>query len=182
MLRKLYRNICYKLADRTWQGKRNYLTKNGAIIGEGTRLYCEISSFGTEPYLIKVGKDCVFANGVHLFTHDGGINVLNTLNMFKGKKMGKYAPVIVGDNVYIGSNAMIMPGVTIGDNVIIGAGAIVTHDIPSNVVAVGIPAKPIKSIEEYYEAAISKGDLYCFEGKTPTEKISFLKALVKDKA
>ena len=48
-------------------------------------------------------------------------------------------------------NAMIMPGVTIGDRVVIGAGAIVTKDIPSNSVAVGVPAKVIKTADEYLE-------------------------------
>ena len=146
--------------------KKKVPNKKGAIIGEGTRLNCSIDLFGTEPYLVKCGKDCLFANGVRFFTHDGGVKVLNSLNRFDGKRMENFAPIIIGDNVYIGSFALVMPGVTIGDNVVIGACAIVTHDIPSNVVTVGIPAKPIKSIEQYYEGAVSKGHLYCFEGKT----------------
>lgn len=181
MLLKLYRSICYKISNRSWCGRRNYLIKNGAMIGEGTRLNCEISAFGTEPYLVQCGKDCLFANGVHFFTHDGGVKVLNSLNKFDGKRMEKFAPIRIGDNVYIGTNAMIMPGVTIGDNVIIGAGAIVTHDIPSNVVAVGIPARPIKSIDEYCEVAISKGQLYCFDGKTTIERKTLLRALMKQR-
>ena len=179
MLLKLYRVIRYKLSNRSWKGRRDYLIKKGAIIGEGTRLNCGIEAFGTEPYLIKCGSDCLFASGVHFLTHDGGIKVLNALDKFKGKRMEKFAPIIIGNNVYIGSNAMIMPGVTIGDNVIIGAGAIVTHDIPSNVVSVGIPAKPIKSIDEYCETATAKGQLYCFEGKTSVEKETLLRTLIQ---
>ncbi len=49
------------------------------------------------------------------------------------------APVIIGDNVWIGGGAIILPGVTIGDNVVIGAGSIVTGDIPDNVIAYGSP-------------------------------------------
>lgn len=60
-------------------------------------------------------------------------------------------PIVIGNDVYIGNNAMIMPGVTIGDRVVIGAGAIVTKDIPSNSVAVGVPAKVIKTADEYLE-------------------------------
>ena len=63
----------------------------------------------------------------------------------------KFGAIVVGNNVHIGVDAIIMPGVTIGNNVIIGAGAIVTKDIPDNSVAVGIPAKPIETIEEYIE-------------------------------
>lgn len=55
-------------------------------------------------------------------------------------------PVTIGDNVWIGGGAIILPGVTIGDNVVIGAGTVVTKDLPSNVVAGGNPAKIIKKI------------------------------------
>lgn len=53
--------------------------------------------------------------------------------------------------MHIGVNAIIMPGVTIGSNVVIGCGSVVTRDIPSNSVAVGVPAKPIETIEEYVQ-------------------------------
>lgn len=53
-------------------------------------------------------------------------------------------PVHIGDNVWIGEGAAVMPGVTIGNGVIIGANAVVTHDVPDNVIVAGVPAKPIK--------------------------------------
>ncbi len=60
-------------------------------------------------------------------------------------------PIVVGNDVYIGNNVIILPGVTIGSNVVIGAGAVVTKDIPDNSVAVGVPARVIKSADEYLE-------------------------------
>ena len=54
------------------------------------------------------------------------------------------APVIIGDNVWIGGGAIILPGVTIGNNVVIGAGSIVTKDIPDDVVACGNPCRVIR--------------------------------------
>lgn len=64
------------------------------------------------------------------------------------------APVHIGNNVWIGGGAIILPGVTIGDNSVIGAGAVVTKDIPPNVVAVGNPCKVLREIsdrdKEYY--------------------------------
>lgn len=63
-------------------------------------------------------------------------------------------PVRIGNDVWIGSNAVILPGVTIGDNSVIGAGSVVTHDIPTNVVAVGNPCRVLREIsardKEYY--------------------------------
>lgn len=60
-------------------------------------------------------------------------------------------PIVVGDNVYIGTNALLMPGVTLGSKVVIGAGAVVTRDVPGNSVAVGVPARVIKTADEYFE-------------------------------
>lgn len=56
-------------------------------------------------------------------------------------------PIKVGNNVWIGGNVVVLPGVTIGDNVVIGAGSVVNKDIPSNVVAVGNPCRVIKKID-----------------------------------
>lgn len=57
-------------------------------------------------------------------------------------------PITIGNNVWIGGNVVILPGVTIGDNTVIGAGSVVTKDIPANVVAVGNPCREIKSIQQ----------------------------------
>lgn len=80
-------------------------------------------------------------------THDGG-----TL-LFRDRvpDLEITKPITVGDNVYIGNNTIILPGVNIGNDVIIGAGAIVTRDIPDNSVAVGVPARVIKTADEYFE-------------------------------
>ncbi|AUV86287.1 sugar O-acetyltransferase [Vibrio campbellii] len=63
-------------------------------------------------------------------------------------------PVRIGDNVWIGANSVVLPGVTIGENSVIGAGSIVTKDIPANVVAVGNPCRVLREVgqhdKEYY--------------------------------
>ncbi|TGS89808.1 sugar O-acetyltransferase, partial [bacterium M00.F.Ca.ET.177.01.1.1] len=56
-------------------------------------------------------------------------------------------PIHIGDNVWIGANVIVLPGVTIGNGTVIGAGSIVSKDVPENVVAIGSPAKPIKTID-----------------------------------
>ncbi|YCO05205.1 sugar O-acetyltransferase [Vibrio sp. VNB-15] len=63
-------------------------------------------------------------------------------------------PVRIGDNVWIGANSVVLPGVTIGENSVIGAGSVVTKDIPANVVAVGNPCRVLREVgqhdKEYY--------------------------------
>ena len=63
-----------------------------------------------------------------------------------GYEFGK--PVTIGDNVWLGSNVVVCPGVTIGDNAVIGAGSVVTKDVPENVIAAGVPCKVIREITD----------------------------------
>lgn len=58
------------------------------------------------------------------------------------------SPIVIGDNVWLGANVSILPGVTIGDSTVVGFGAVVTKDLPANSLAVGNPAKVIKTIGE----------------------------------
>ena len=147
----IFRFIKRALVNRSSQTKVKYLRKQGCKIGEGTRLLCNVGSFGSEPFLVEVGKDCLFSNNVSLFTHDGGVKVSNSLNYFDGKSMDKFGKIKIGNNCFVGNGVKILPGVIVGDNVIIGTGAIVTKNIPSCSVVAGIPARVICTIEEYYE-------------------------------
>ena len=81
-----------------------------------------------------IGHQVVFATINHDMDHD---------------KRGSmtFKPIHIGKNVWIGAHATILPGVNIGDGAIIGAGAVVNKDIPCNTIAVGVPAKVIKSIK-----------------------------------
>lgn len=76
-------------------------------------------------------------------------------------------PVHIGKNVWIGANAVVLPGVTIGDNSVIGAGSVVTKDIPANVVAVGNPCRVLREIGERDKIYFYKDEKYDFD----TEKI-----------
>ena len=125
----------------------NYAKTIGVDIGKNCEFHKNIM-WGSEPYLIKIGNNVRITNGVRFCTHDGGVWVLRNLKK-EYTNIDIFGKIVVGNNVHIGWNAIIMPGVTIGDNCIIGAGAIVTKDIDSNSIAVGIPAKVIKNIQDY---------------------------------
>lgn len=166
LIKRLIQSYKSRTANRNYATKIRYLREKGARIGDKTRLICKVESFGSEPYLVSVGENCLIAAGVQFFTHDGGVKVLSDLGYFGSERMDIIAPVTVGNNVYIGTGACVMPGVTIGDNVVIGAHAVVTKDIPSGSLAVGVPARVIKTIEQYYEDAKRKGNMY------PTARMS----------
>jgi len=92
-------------------------------------------------WLISIGDDCILSQDVIILAHDA-----STANHLGYVKVGK---VTIGCRTYIGAGTVILPGVTIGNDVIVGAGSVVTHDIPSNSVAVGNPAQVTKSTSEY---------------------------------
>jgi len=102
--------------------------------------------FGSEPYLVTLG-DHVSVTFTQFLTHDGSV----WLYRDQAPKADLFAPITVGNNVFIGLGCVILPGVTIGDNVIIGARSVVTKDIPSGVVAAGVPARPLGPVEAYWE-------------------------------
>jgi acetyltransferase-like isoleucine patch superfamily enzyme len=86
---------------------------------------------------ITIGDNCFITFGCVILSHDASASKINPDDDGSGN-------VVIGNNVFIGVNSVILRNVTIGDNSIIGAGSVVTMNIPSNVVAVGNPAKVIK--------------------------------------
>lgn len=120
----------------------------GVHMGRGVRFYgLSPRTLGTEPWLIRLGSHCHITSGCQFITHDGGTLALR----WRDPTLEITSPITLGQRVYLGVNTLVLPGVTIGDNVVVGAGSIVTKDIPANTVAAGIPARPIKPIEEYLQ-------------------------------
>ena len=92
-------------------------------------------------WLITIGDNVTMAPRVHILCHDA-----STKQFLNYTKIGR---VDIGNNVFIGAESVVLPGVTIGSNVIIGANSTVTHDVPANSVAAGSPARVICTLEEY---------------------------------
>lgn len=94
-------------------------------------------------WLIEIGNNVTMAPRVHILCHDA-----STKTFLNYTKIGR---VTIGDNVFIGAESVVLPGVTIGNNVVVGANSTVTHNIPDNSVAVGSPARVISTLDVYLE-------------------------------
>lgn len=93
---------------------------------------------------ITIGDDVLIAPNVGIYTAGHALDPV-----LRRKHKAEFgAPVVVGNNVWIGANSSILPGVTLGDNVVIGAGSVVSKDIPANSLAVGNPCKIIREFNE----------------------------------
>ena len=157
-----------------------FLRGKGCKIGEGCEIYSS-ANFGSEPYLVTLGNHVRVNSGVNFINHDGGVWVVRKYSrkLKNVEKIDLFGKIKVGNNVHIGTNATIMPGVQIGDNCIVGCGAIVTRNIPDNSVAVGIPARVIESIDEYIEKHIDDFD-YTKELSKKDKKKYLLKKFSSD--
>lgn len=131
----------------------------GREVGEGFTLFPPFyTDFGKN---IAIGRNVFINSGCH-FQDQGGIAigdgalighnvVLATVNHAlepEKRRRNRYAPIRIGENVWIGSNATILPGVTLGDWAVVAAGAVVTKDVPPMTVVGGVPARVLRTIPE----------------------------------
>ena len=120
----------------------------GVSVGKRCRIY--IRNFGSEPFLISIGDNVTITNGVKLLTHDGATWLIRDE---KGRRYN-YGSITIGNNVFIGANSILMPGVSVADNVIVAAGSVVTKSIPTNTIVGGNPAKKIGSFQDYRDKCL----------------------------
>lgn len=92
---------------------------------------------------IIIGDNVMFAPNVSLYTVGHPLDVT-----LRNEAWEQTAPITIGNNVWLGGNVVILPGVTIGDNTVVGAGAVVTKSLPANVLALGNPCRVIREITE----------------------------------
>ena len=114
------------------------------VIFDPKRVQIDIS----RPELLEIGSHVFIHRGTVILTHDwASWCFLEKYNDF----IPSHGKVKIGNNVWLGENVTILAGVEIGDDVVIGIGSIVTKSIPSNSLAVGVPAKVVCTLDEYYE-------------------------------
>jgi acetyltransferase-like isoleucine patch superfamily enzyme len=120
-----------------------------------------IPDFGSEPYLVHIGRHVAMGSGVSFITHDGGTHVFRHIDRYR--KVIKYGHITIHDNCVIGQRAIILPGVSIGPNSVVAAGSVVSRSIPPDVLAAGNPARPVMSIHQYAEWCLAATSDYDVE-------------------
>ena len=116
----------------------SYLKMNGIKIGKNTFISLG-AKIDTQFGEIIIGDNVHITSGCVLLAHDGAIKQMKPDANPRGK-------IVIGNNVFIGVNTVILMNVTIGDNSVVGAGSIVNNNVPANVLAVGNPLKVIKEL------------------------------------
>jgi len=145
-----------RILDELLGGRGNNLWITAPFyVDYGNNIYfgnnCEVNMNCTflDDNKIIIGDNALIAPNVQIYTSFHPTNAKDRFGETKEDGSFEFcktitAPVLIGNNVWIGGGAIIMPGVTIGDNVVIGAGSIVTKSIPNNVIAVGNPCRVLR--------------------------------------
>jgi maltose O-acetyltransferase len=141
-------------------GRRRLLTELLGAVGDGTeirpplrvdygrhlrvgaRTFVNFGLVALDVAAITIGDDVQIGTNVQLLTPTHPIEPEPRRAKWEAAR-----PIVIGDNVWLGSGAIVLPGVTIGDNTVVGAGSVVTRDLPANVVAVGNPARVVRSLD-----------------------------------
>jgi acetyltransferase-like isoleucine patch superfamily enzyme len=133
---------------RLHQDPVRYFRSQGVEIGEGVEIFgANLFTFGSEPYLVYIGNQVTISHNVDFITHDGGLRIARA----KYPSAYLYGRIQVADHCFLGAHCVLLPGARVGVGSVIGTGSIVTGEIPPDVVAIGAPAKPVKSVDEYVQ-------------------------------
>ena len=143
-LKTLFLRYMGKTPDRAerLESYINNFRKMGVKIGKNVDMY-EVSIDSLFPFLVEIGNNCIITGGTKILAHDASLSLFT--NQYK---VGK---VTIYNNVFIGMDTVIMPGVEIGPNVIIGANSVITKTVPPDSVVAGAPARPICTLDEFLD-------------------------------
>jgi maltose O-acetyltransferase len=175
------RELLAKLVEKFLRRDRSaWLAKQGLTVGRNFVMLEDVFIDPSHVWLVVIGNDVTLAPRVQIFAHDA-----STKRYLGRTRIGKVA---IGDRVFVGASAIILPGVTIGSEVIIGAGSIVTEDIPNGVVVAGNPARVLCSLTEFLErrtgemhSSPSFGEDYTLRGNITEQRKGEMNARLKNR-
>jgi maltose O-acetyltransferase len=146
---ELFTSLLGKMGDNVWIETPFFCDYGEHIyIDEGT--FINVNAIFLDNNIINIGKNGLIGPGVQLLTASHPLTARERLITSNENLKTSYKtfskPIQIGDNVWIGGNTVVLPGITIGNNVTIGAGSVVTKNIPDNMLAFGNPCKIIRQI------------------------------------
>jgi maltose O-acetyltransferase len=115
----------------------------GTHLSIGARCFANFGLVALDVAAITIGDDVQIGPNVQLLTPTHPVEPEP-----RRQKWEAAQPITIGDNVWLGGGVVVLPGVTIGENTVVGAGAVVARDLPANVVAVGNPARVVRTLEQ----------------------------------
>jgi acetyltransferase-like isoleucine patch superfamily enzyme len=139
-----FENLYVRFCNPTSEEYAEFLRQHGNFHSIGENCSILPSTIFTDPAYVRIGNNVHFSSSI-LIGHDGSIAMLNRAYNVKLDSVGK---IDIGDNVFIGYNAIVLPNVTIGSNAIVAAGAVVTKDVADGDIVAGVPARPIGRVED----------------------------------
>lgn len=139
-----FKALYVKFCGPTPQEYAEFIRRHGNLYAMGSNCSMLYTTVFTDPAYVRIGNNVHFSSCI-IIGHDGSITMLNQAYGVKVDSVGK---IDIGDNVFIGHGAIVLPNVTIGPNAIVGAGALVTKDVAEGDIVGGVPARPIGRVED----------------------------------
>jgi acetyltransferase-like isoleucine patch superfamily enzyme len=159
ILRRLITLILQDIAFFAPWPMRAYLHRaRGVKIGKDVFLGSLVVLDDAYPEYITIEDHVQVSAGAKILAHDSSFN-----NVFEGRLPTYIGSVVIKQHAYIGSGALILPGVTVGERAIVGAGAVVTSDVPARTVVVGVPAKTEGTIDERADKFLSRRGFFLWK-------------------